>query len=66
MKIFELAEQLKKIYDEHGDIEVMFETPNDGSLWSLTKVEFDQVTAHDEYPEDWNMPEGLKFVCLTQ
>lgn len=66
MKIFELAEQLKKIWEEHGDIEVMFETPTDGSLWQLTNVEFSQVDKSDEYPEDWNMPIGLKFAKLGQ
>ena len=63
MKIFELAERLKKIYDKHGDIEVMFESPEDGSIWSVLAAEPDEVTS---FPEDWNMPVSLKFVRLGQ
>jgi len=65
MKIFELAERLKAIYDEHGDIEVFFRDPNS---WQ-GPFEVGQVTQRtaeeDEYPEDYNMPEGYKFVELT-
>ena len=65
MKILELANQLKAIYDEHGDIDVLFTDPNsnDGPF-AVGGTEF-RVAEGDEYPEDFNMPNGYKFVELT-
>jgi hypothetical protein len=64
MKIFELAQKLKTIYDLHGDIEVHFSGPNmDQEPYSVEKLEV--IVAEDgDYPEDYNMPEGYKFVSL--
>ena len=65
MKIFELAEQLKAIYDEHGNIDVMFAGPNrDTNPYEVCKVLF-RVAQEDEYPEDFDMPEGYEFVELA-
>ena len=64
MKIFELAEKLKEIYDMHGNIEVFFAGPNrDTNPYEVGKVEF-RVAVEDEYPEDFDMPEGYEFVEL--
>jgi len=62
MKIFELAQKLKAIYDLHGDIDVHFSGPNyDQAPYSVEKAEV--IVAEDgDYPEDYNMPEGYKFV----
>jgi hypothetical protein len=65
MKIFELATRLKAIYDEHGDIEVFFRDPNtDQGPFEVGRVA-QRTAEEDEYPEDYNMPEGYKFVELT-
>lgn len=65
MKILELANQLKAIYDEHGDIDVLFTDPNSNQgPFDVGSTEF-RVAEEDEYPEDFNMPEGYKFVVLT-
>jgi len=65
MKIFELAEKLKAIYDEHGDVEVLFSGPNrDLDPYEVGRVGIVVVEDEDEYPEDYNMPVGFKFVNL--
>lgn len=56
MKILELANQLKAIYDEHGDIDVFFKDPNSNQgPFDVGSTEF-RVAEEDEYPEDFNMP----------
>lgn len=66
MTIIELANKLKAIYDQHGDIEVMFTDPNSGQ-GPFAVGEVAQQTVEDEfdYPEDFNMPVGFKFVELA-
>lgn len=65
MKILELATKLKAIYDEQGDIEVFFRDPNtDQGPFEVNRVT-NREAEEDEYPEDYNMPEGYKFVELT-
>jgi len=63
MKILQLANKLKAIYDEHGDIEVMFQDPNHEGpyLVCLARV---QVAEEGEYPEDYKMPAGFTFVMI--
>jgi hypothetical protein len=64
MKIFELAVKLKEIYDQHGDIEVFFAGPNmDSEPYCVERTEV-VVAEEDEFPEDYNMPAGYKFVEL--
>ena len=64
MKIFELAQKLKAIYDEHGDINVHFAGPNmDQEPYDVGRVGV-EVVEDGDYPEDYNMPEGYKFVSL--
>jgi len=65
MKIMELAHALKRIYDQHGDVEVLFEGPNnDQDPYCVNEVEFQVVDEDDGYPEDFNMPVGMRFVKL--
>ena len=65
MKILELATKLKAIYDEHGDIEVMFSGPNnDQDPYLVCQAGFKEVHDDEEYPEDFDMPPGYKFVSL--
>ena len=64
MRILELANQLKAIYDEHGDIEVFFAGPNmDTEPYCVERAKV-IVAEEDEFPEDFNMPAGYKFVEL--
>lgn len=64
MTILELANALKAIYDQHGDVTVMFSGPNDDlSPYSVGRVNF-QIAEEDEFDPDWNMPAGFKFVQL--
>ena len=66
MKILELANKLKAIYDQHGDIEVMFTDPNEDDTFAVELVRFTEVENDDDFPEDYDMPKGFKFVDLTQ
>lgn len=64
MKIFELAQKLKAIYDLHGDIEVHFSGPNqDQEPYGVEKTVV-RVAENEEFPDYYNMPEGYKFVLL--
>ena len=64
MKILELANQLKAVYDEHGDIEVFFTDPNSNQgPFAVGNTEFREAE-ENEFPEDFNMPAGYKFVEL--
>ena len=64
MKILELANRLKAIYDEHGDIDVHFSGPNmDQEPYSVERTEV-RVAEEDDYPEDYDMPAGYKFIEL--
>lgn len=62
MTILELANALKAIYDKHGDIEVMVNT--DGEPMELFGAEFTMVENDADYPADYRMPAGFKFVSL--
>lgn len=66
MKILELANKLKAIYDKHGDIDVMFTDPNEDETFAVELVRFIEVEDDDQYPEEYEMPAGFKFVELTQ
>jgi hypothetical protein len=64
MKIFELAQKLKTMYDQHGDIDVHFAGPNnDQEPYAVNEVEL-VVVEDGDYPEDYNMPEGYTFLQL--
>ena len=61
MKILQLADKLKAIYDEHGDIDVMLEEHGDPVEANYLRF----VIARDgDYPEEWNMPADFKFVVI--
>ena len=63
MTILELANQLKAIYDKHGNVTVMYTDPNSNSTFEVNSVAY-RVAEEDEYPESWRMPEGFEFVEL--
>jgi len=63
MKISQMIQRLEELKSEHGDVEVMFRS--DAGPFSAERIDH-RVADKDEYPEDWNMPEGFEFVeiCL--
>ena len=65
MKTSEMIAKLQTIQAEHGDIEVMFQDVEScAGPWSATSACV-EVAGEDQYPEDWNMPEGFKFVEIS-
>ena len=64
MKINALIKKLAAIQSKQGNVEVMFEDGNgDYGPWSISDVKFN-VAEEDEFPEDFDMPEGFKFVLI--
>jgi hypothetical protein len=63
MNILELATRLKAIYDQHGDVDVMF-LDHDSNPCGVNHVVLETVEDED-YLEEYNMPQGFKFVSLT-
>jgi len=64
MKVSKLISMLEKIRDKSGDVEVLMEDGNEGTLWSIEKVKFETVKNDDDYPEHYDMPKGFKFIHL--
>ncbi len=65
MTILELANQLKAVYDLHGDIEVFFTDPNSNQgPFAVGNTDL-RVAEEDEFPKSFNMPAGYTFVELT-
>ena len=64
MKASQMIKQLNSIQAKHGDIEVMFTDPNSsGGPFAVTSVSV-EVAEEDQYPEEFDMPEGFTFVDL--
>lgn len=64
MKISKLRKKLKALEKEHGDVEVMFQDPNsDGGPFAVSTLQ-SRVAEKKEFPKDWNMPKGFKFVLI--
>ncbi len=66
MTIDEMLVSLTNLKDAHGggDIQVMFKDPNsNGGPFGVSTATI-EIAEEDEYPEDWNMPEGFTFVLL--
>ena len=65
MTILELANQLRAIYDLHGNIEVFFTDPNSNQgPFAVGNTDL-RVAEEDEFPKSFNMPAGYTFVELT-
>ena len=58
MKISEVIQKLQALQEKHGDLPVMFEA-DDSGVWELFWIRR-EVAEQGEYPEDWEMPAGLK------
>ena len=59
MKINALIKKLEKIREKHGNLEVMVCDEN-GRITSPDSVK--AVVSDGSYPDEWEMPEGFKFV----
>lgn len=64
MNISELIQRLQAIQAVHGDLPVMYRDGDGDSVWGLFSVKH-EIAEEDEYPEDWDMPQGFEFVLLA-
>lgn len=60
MNLTGLIARLSQLVAEHGDLPV-----HDTAHFLVDDV-FIRVAEKDQFPEDWNMPEGYKFVQIGQ
>jgi hypothetical protein len=63
MLISDLIYRLNKLRDEHGELEVMFQSDN-GDAWEVALARHHKVK-ENEYPEEWLMPTGYEFIKLS-
>ena len=63
MRVSQLIQQLQTLQEQHGDLPVMVGN-DEGSVWDCALASY-HVTEEDEFPADWNMPEGFEFIKLT-
>lgn len=61
-----MIKRLETLKAEHGgDALMMFREPNgDNDVFAVQDMEY-RVAEETEFPEDWDMPEGYKFVLMT-
>lgn len=61
MKINALIKRLERLREKHGNLEVFYDS-------EVGPIEVEQlhcvVADEDDYPVDWDMPDGTKFVLL--
>ena len=57
----EMVAKLQTIIDQHGELDVLIKTEHD-SMMEATSIRVE--TSEGEYPDDWNMPAGLKFILI--
>ena len=65
MKITQIVEKLERIRKEKGDIQVMFDDPNSHYGPFAANTLSVCVAMEDEYPDDFDMPEGFTFVEIN-
>jgi hypothetical protein len=63
MQVSELIERLQTLKEQHGDVPVMVGN-DDGDVWDCI-IATHYVTEQDEFPSNWNMPEGFEFIKLS-
>ena len=63
MKISALIKKLEKLQDKYGNIDVMYQDGDGDSIWPVEHLQFHEAE-EDEYPEDWNMKAGYKFIMV--
>lgn len=62
MRVSTLIERLQKLQEKHGDLTVIFE--NDEHIAWQVSIASLHVAEENEYPPDWEMPEGFAFIKL--
>lgn len=62
MDTVELIAELEKIQKEHGPLTVMFDADAE-SYFEVTAVNV--AISDGNFPEDWNMPKGFKYIRLS-
>lgn len=67
MKVSDLIAELYDIQQTHGNIDVMID-PHDGPIgpWSADAATFREVEDEDDYPEDYGMPAGFKYIEIAR
>ena len=63
MKVSEMIENLQRLQEHHGDLEVMFNSTEDDAIWEIIDVNH-TIVSEDIYPEDWHMPVGFEYIEL--
>ncbi len=64
MKISEMIERLEKAKEKHGDVEVMFDDSESGYGPWAAQTGYVEVAEEDQYPEEFDMPEGFTFFLI--
>jgi hypothetical protein len=64
MKVSQLITKLEKLKAEHGDLDVMI-TSKDGDPTAFVGVGIGEVEDDDDFPKDWNMPKGFKWIDIA-
>ena len=64
MKLSKLIAQLQEIEKQHGDSEVFHRGSTGRELFSV-ELAYHRVAEQDEYPKVYRMPEGFKFVLIS-
>lgn len=66
IKVSELIEQLQELREKHGDVDVMIDPQiNCAGPWTADKAVFREVEDDEDYPEDYNMPAGYKYIEIA-
>lgn len=63
MLISELIEQLETAKAEYGDIHVLYTDSRTDDPYPVGRISV-EVAEKDQYPEDYEMPEGFTYVSL--
>lgn len=64
MTIDDLIKNLQSFKAAHGNLEVLVQDTNDGTVHDCPEPEV-RVVDQDEFPDDWNMPAGFTFVQFS-
>jgi hypothetical protein len=58
----EMIDRLQDLTNRHGELDVFIRTDQEGGYFEAGSVRVQ--TSEGEFPEDWNMPAGLKFILI--
>ena len=63
MKVSEMIADLEKIKADKGDLHVMYTESRTGEPYPVGGISV-EVAEKDEYPENYEMPEGFTYISL--